>query len=79
MSAEVKILLNTLYDALTVPVSSVAEYEGKRVSYVVLGNGSIERREVTVGENNDQYVQILSGLVKGDLVTLDARKKWLAT
>ena len=72
MTAEVKILINTLPDALTVPVQAVAEYEGSSVCYVVRG-GKIERKEVTVGESNDQYIQILDGVGVGELTALDAR------
>ncbi len=72
MTAEVKILISTIPDALTVPVQAVAEYEGNSVCYVVSG-GRIERREVTVGESNDQYIQILSGMEPGEAAALDAR------
>ncbi len=72
MSAEVKILVNTLTDAQVVPVAAVTEYEGGRVVYVVSGR-KVERRPVEVGESNDQFVQVLSGLTDGDAVALDAR------
>ena len=75
MSAEVKILINTLKDALTVPVSAVAEFEGVRVCYIAPLGEAVERREVTVGENNDQYVEILSGVKPGEPVALDARTR----
>ncbi len=72
MSAEVKILINTIADALTVPVQAVAEFEGNSVCYVV-ESGKIERREVTVGDSNDQYIQIVDGLKAGESAALDAR------
>ena len=72
MTAEVKILINTLPDALAVPVQAVAEYEGNSVCYVVT-SGKIERREVTVGDSNDQYIQIVGGLEAGEATALDAR------
>jgi len=72
MTAEVKILINTIPDALTVPVQAVAEYEGNSICYLVTPAG-IERREVTVGDSNEQYIQILTGLEPGDPVALDAR------
>lgn len=72
MTAEVKILINTIPDALTVPVQAVAEYEGSSICYLVTSAG-IERREVTVGDSNDQYIQILTGLEPGNPVALDAR------
>lgn len=72
MSAEVKILVNTLTNAQVVPVAAVTEFEGGRVVYVLAGR-KVERRPVEVGESNDQFVQILAGLNDGDAVALDAR------
>jgi RND family efflux transporter MFP subunit len=72
MTAEVKILAKELPDVLLVPVQSVAQQEGQHVCYVVT-TGGIERREVTVGENNEKFVEIKSGLAEGEKVTLDAR------
>lgn len=74
MSAEVKILVKTVRDALTVPVQAVTEADGKHVCYLAVGN-RVERREVTIGEGNDQYVQILEGIADGDRVALDARSR----
>jgi HlyD family secretion protein len=72
MTAEVKILVKTVKDALLVPVQAVTESGGKQVCYVVKPSG-IERREVEVGEANEQYVQILEGVAEGEPVALDAR------
>jgi HlyD family secretion protein len=74
MTAEVKILIKTVEDALTVPVQAVTELEGKHVAYV-LADGSVERREVKVGESNEQLIQVLDGLPDGALVALDARTR----
>ena len=38
----------------------------------VLGN-TVERREVTVGENNEKFVEVRAGLTEGESVVLDAR------
>ncbi len=75
MTAEVKILVRTIEDALTVPVQAVTELDGKHVAYVATSAGLIERREVTVGESNEQLIQVLSGLTAGDRVALDARNR----
>jgi HlyD family secretion protein len=72
MTAEVKILVNTLPDAIYVPVQAVAEYEGQPVCYV-LADGKITRREVKTGESNEQYMHITSGLEPGEEVAQDAR------
>jgi RND family efflux transporter MFP subunit len=74
MTAEVHIHVRTIPDALLVPVQAVTEYEGKPVCYVKSGR-STERREVEVGESNDQHLQIVGGLSEGDEVALDARSR----
>ncbi len=72
MTAEVKILIKTVADALTVPVQAVTEVDGKHVSYVVTAGG-IERRLVEVGDSNEKLIQVKTGLSEGDQVALDAR------
>ncbi|HEV3310910.1 MAG TPA: efflux RND transporter periplasmic adaptor subunit [Chloroflexota bacterium] len=72
MSADVKILIKVIPGALTVPIQGVTEIGGQHVCYVVNG-GIVERREVTIGDGNEQLVQILGGLAEGEQVALDAR------
>jgi RND family efflux transporter MFP subunit len=74
MTAQVRIHVKTVPDALLVPVQAVTEYEGKPVCYVKTGR-STERRPVEVGEGNDQFIQIVSGLTEGEEVALDARSR----
>lgn len=74
MSADVRILVKTIPDALTVPVQAVTEVEGKHVCYVVSGD-KVDRREVTVGDANDQNVHVVEGLAEGEQVALDARSR----
>ncbi|MGL6074250.1 MAG: efflux RND transporter periplasmic adaptor subunit [Fimbriiglobus sp.] len=71
MTAEVKILINTIPDAISVPVQAVAEFEGESVVYIA--GRRITRHVVTVGDSNEQYIQILSGLEPDEKVALDAR------
>jgi RND family efflux transporter MFP subunit len=74
MSAEVKILLKTVPNALTVPVQAVTEFDGKHIAYVKTAGG-LERREVKVGETNETLVQIVEGINEGEHVALDARAR----
>lgn len=74
MSAEVKILVKTVPNALLVPVSAVAEVDGRKVVYTVKGK-AIERTEVLTGDENEQFVQIVDGLADGEAVALDARAR----
>src|SRR5262249_1909363 len=72
MSVEVKILIKTIDDALTVPIQAVTESRGKHICYVDTPSG-MERREVKPGESNQQLIQILEGVAEGERVALDAR------
>ncbi len=72
MTSEVKILIKTLENVLTVPVQAVTEWDGGYVSYVVRGR-EIEKRSVIVGESNEQRIHIVEGMTEGERVALDAR------
>lgn len=72
MTAEVKVRLQTVPTALTVPVQAVTESDGKHIAYVA-GPAGLDRREVKVGESNEQYIQVLDGIAEGERVALDAR------
>jgi HlyD family secretion protein len=74
MTAEMSIKVNHLSDVLMVPVQAVTQRGGQYVAYVKVGR-RVERREVTVGENNEKYIEIKSGLAEGEQVLLDARAR----
>ena len=59
---------------LTIPVQAVCQKEEQHFTYVQ-GPRGFERREVTVGENNDKFVEIKTGLEEGAKVALDARAR----
>ena len=71
---DAKILVNELAEVLMVPVQAVGQRDGKHYCYVA-GEKGIADREVTVGENNDRFVEIKEGLEEGEKVTLDARAR----
>ena len=72
MTAEVKVLIKTLENVLSVPVQAVTEWGDHHVCYVVSSLG-IDRRAVKVGDSNEQRIQIVAGLEEGERVALDAR------
>jgi RND family efflux transporter MFP subunit len=76
-TAQVKILANELPDVLLVPVQAVAEKEGKHFAYTCKFGG-VDRREVDVGDTNEKFVEIKSGLDEGEKVALDARSRLTA-
>jgi RND family efflux transporter MFP subunit len=73
-TGEVKILVGNVPDVLMVPIQAVGPKGDQHRCYVVNGR-SIEPREVTLGENNDKFVVVESGLSEGEQVVLDARAR----
>ncbi|PYM11069.1 MAG: hypothetical protein DME18_14960, partial [Verrucomicrobia bacterium] len=69
MSAKVEILVDHLNDVTYVPIQAVAPSEGKQVCYVARGLKP-EKREVEVGQFNDEFIEIKKGLKEGEKVLL---------
>jgi multidrug efflux pump subunit AcrA (membrane-fusion protein) len=69
MSAKVEILVDHLNDVVYVPIQAVAPSEGKQVCYVVNGLKS-DKREVEIGQFNDEFIEIRKGLKEGERVLL---------
>ncbi len=74
MSAEVAIKVNHYSDVLIVPVQAVTQRGAQHIAYVKIGS-RIERREVTVGENNQKFIEIKDGVAEGDQLLMDARAR----
>jgi len=68
-SARAEIIVTNLVNALTLPLQSVTTVKGKQVCYVQQGTGLVPV-PVTVGNFNDQFIEIRSGLKEGDQVAL---------
>jgi multidrug efflux pump subunit AcrA (membrane-fusion protein) len=69
MSAKVEILVSRIDACLQVPVQAVTFDGDKQVCYLLRGLKT-ERREVDVGEFNDEFIEIKGGLKEGDRVLL---------
>ncbi|MCR5046372.1 MAG: efflux RND transporter periplasmic adaptor subunit [Treponema sp.] len=54
--------------AVTMPKNSLVTNEDKYYAYVVLSDSTVERREVSLGEEVDGIVQIISGIKEGEKV-----------
>jgi len=65
MSTKVEVLVNKLADVVYVPIQAVTPIEGKHYCFV----GS-DRREVEIGEFNDEFIEIKKGLAAGEQVAL---------
>jgi len=70
MNAEVVILVDRKEDVLSVPVQAILEYGGKDHVAVRTPEG-YERREVTLGATNDEFVEIAKGVSAGQFVALN--------
>ena len=78
MTAVVKVHVNHLRDVLVVPIQAVAEKDRQHSAFVVTSQ-SVEPRFVSIGENNEKFVEIKQGLAEGERVTLDALERVSAT
>ena len=73
MTAEVRIIVDDREeDVLQIPVQSVVSVADRFVTYVVKNNQS-ERRELTVGDANNEYFEILDGVAEGEKVVMSPK------
>ena len=68
---DVSMQANSGHKCLTVPLSAMADSENNMV-FVVNDSGIVEKRKVTTGANDDEYIEIISGLRAGERVVLDS-------
>jgi multidrug efflux pump subunit AcrA (membrane-fusion protein) len=55
-------------EALAVPDSAIVEDAGEPVAYVQLAGETFERRALTLGIRDGDWVQVLAGLKSGDRI-----------
>lgn len=70
MTAVADIHVDLLEDVLTVPVQAVVQIGDESWCYVNAGS-NVERRPIEVGQTNDKFVEIKSGLTAGEQVVLN--------
>lgn len=78
MSAKVEIFVNHLADVVYVPVQAIIPDNSKQVCYVA-GAFKPERREVEIGDFNDEFIEIKKGLALGEKVLLSPPEGQLTT
>ena len=71
LTAKLKIIVNVIPSALTLPIQAVFEYD-KKTYCVTYKEGKWDKIEVKTGPTNDKQVVIESGLEEGDEVVLNA-------
>ncbi|HEV3343146.1 MAG TPA: efflux RND transporter periplasmic adaptor subunit [Pirellulales bacterium] len=73
MSAHVSIRVQTLPDALQVPVQAVVERSDKFYCLVRDTQGKLSAREVLIGSTNEKFLVIREGLSEGQEVVMNPR------
>nr|WP_236649409.1 efflux RND transporter periplasmic adaptor subunit [Rhodopirellula sp. SM50] len=73
MTAVTEIMIDSIDDALTVPIQTVVERD-KQTWVLVRENHQLATRAVQTGRQTDSVVQILDGLTDGDQVALNPRE-----
>jgi HlyD family secretion protein len=71
MSAKVEILVDHLDDIVYAPVQSVMAGNGRQYCFVTGSFNKPERREVQIGEFNDEFIEVKKGLKEGERVLLN--------
>lgn len=74
MNAKVEIIVDQLADVLYVPVQSIEVDQDHHFCYIS-NNGSLERREISTGLFNDEFIEVRDGLQGGEAVALALPKK----
>ena len=69
MTADLEFICDTIAKALYIPLESVIERDGKTFVYVKNGK-KFDRRVVKVGKRNNNFVCILKGIDKDDIIAL---------
>lgn len=68
---KVKVLLDVLEGAMTVPVVAVRDEDGAKYVFVVSADGIVEKRNVSVGAPVGKRIVVKSGLAPGEMVATD--------
>ncbi|WP_395733147.1 efflux RND transporter periplasmic adaptor subunit [Prosthecobacter sp.] len=74
MNAKVEIIVDQLADVLYVPVQSIEVDQDHHFCYIS-NNGNLERREISTGLFNDEFIEVRDGLKGGEAVALSLPKK----
>lgn len=73
MFANVQLSGRTLRDVIVVPTESIIRSGKRSLVFVDRGNGQVEPREVRIGAEADDWVQVLAGLDAGERVVVSAQ------
>jgi HlyD family secretion protein len=68
MTCRVSLVSKSLFQVLTVPVQAIFSENKRTLCYVLNRSGNFEKRQVTVGSQNEDVAEIINGLQEGDRV-----------
>ncbi len=74
MNAKVEIIVDQLAEVLYVPVQSIEVEDDHHFCYISSGS-KLERRPITTGVFNDEFIEVRDGLKLGELVAISLPKK----
>ncbi|MCF7811061.1 efflux RND transporter periplasmic adaptor subunit [bacterium] len=69
MSASARIIVDEIPDKIWIPIEAIFDRDGNKIVWAASGGG-FKQQEVKLGERNDNFVVIESGLKSDDLVAL---------
>ena len=70
--SDVELIRTAAHNALTVPLSALSD--NRKEIFIVTAENTLERRTVSTGADDGQYIEILSGLKEGETVITSATK-----
>jgi multidrug efflux pump subunit AcrA (membrane-fusion protein) len=70
MTCRLSLVSRSVTQVLAVPIQAVFSEEQKAFCYVMKKQGSFERRQVTVGSQNADVVEIAEGLREGEKISM---------
>jgi len=70
MSAEVEVIIDRYADVLTIPVTAVVETSLGDFCWIKTAEGA-KRRSLQLGDTNDNFIVVKTGLTEGDEVIID--------
>jgi hypothetical protein len=73
MTAKVAIRVETIAEALQVPIQAVVERGRKHYCLLVRGGSALEARQVLLGSTNEKFLVIRDGLSHDDVVLMNPR------
>jgi membrane fusion protein (multidrug efflux system) len=73
--AKVRVLLETIKDAVVVPVRGVIDTQGMKSLFVVDESGAVRSQPVTLGFAVSELVAVKEGLKAGDMVIVDGIRR----